>query len=310
MPAGAPTRLADQRCLTSLSITNLLLVLTAAALHAGWNYMAKSSRDTVTFLWWGVTLGAVGCCIYLLLTSGIYLPPEVWPYFIISDLAELAYFVTLVRGYSQGDLSLVYPLSRGSAPIFLAFWSALLLGERLPLLGYAGILLMVGGIYVSSLTVTAGQTLGVSKNPKGLIYNSAALWALASGVFVSVYSLSDKLVVAQMPPLVYNFWVYAGNAITWLPLVLLRRGPARMAEELRVNWPRVLAGSVMTVGAYVLVLVALTTSIASYVVAGRGTSVIIGAVLGWLALGEGFGRTRVLGAILMVIGLAVMTFAR
>ncbi len=139
--------------------------------------------------------------------------------------------------------------------------------------------------------------------------NSAAWWALASGVFVSIYSLSDKMVVSNMQPLVYNFWVYAGNAVTWLPLVLLTRGPARMAAEMRANWARVLAGSVMTVGAYVLVLVALTTSVASYVVAGRGTSVIIGAVLGWLALGEGFGRMRIFGAVLMVIGLAVMTFA-
>lgn len=292
--------------------------------------MAKSSRDTVTFLWWGVTLGAVGYGLYMLLTVGIYLPREVWPYFVLSDLAELGYFVTLVRGYSQGDLSLVYPLSRGSAPIFIALWSALLLNERLPLIGYAGIALMVLGIYISSQMSNSRRASALAANRAGqlddppnlnlplpgrglgvyLSANSVVLWALASGVFVSIYSLSDKIVVTNMPPLVYNFWVYAGNAVTWLPLVLLRRGPARMAAELRVNWRRVMVGSVMTIGAYVLVLVALTTSVASYVVAGRGTSVIIGAILGWLALGEGFGRRRVVGAGLMVVGLIVMTFAR
>ncbi len=83
-----------------------------------------------------------------------------------------------------------------------------------------------------------------------------------------------------------------------------------MATELQANWARVSAGAVMTIGAYVLVLLALTSSSASYVVAGRGTSVIIGALLGWLALGESFGRVRVAGSILMVVGLGIISLAQ
>ncbi|MGB8648979.1 MAG: DMT family transporter [Anaerolineae bacterium] len=304
-----------------MSLTVLLLILAAAALHAGWNYLAKASRDTVTFLWLGVSIGALGYSVYPLFTQSFDLPREVWPYFILSNLAELAYFVTLVLGYRQGDLSLVYPLSRGSPPIFVAFWSALFLGERLPWLGYFGILLMVVGIWVASLAPGGASRVPITERPVpgvgGLQWvrmwmhdHSAALWALASGVFVAVYSLSDKLVVSAMSPLVYNWWVYAGNAVTWFPLVLFIRGRTRIAAELRTNWLRVVAGSVMTIAAYVLVLIAQTMTSASYVVAGRGSSVVIGALLGWLVLGEGVGRVRLWGAVLMFIGLAVMTLAR
>ncbi len=137
------------------------------------------------------------------------------------------------------------------------------------------------------------------------------LWALASSVFFSIYSVLDKQIVANMSPLVYNFWVYAGIAVGWAPFVWIGRENvlSRNIGELRDNWPRVVLGSIMTVGAYVAVLVALTQASASYVVAGRGTSVIIGALLGWLALHEGFGWLRVIGSVLMVAGLALIALA-
>ncbi len=296
----------------------LLLVLLAACLHAGWNYLAKSSHDTVAFLWWGVAIGAAGYGAWLLATGSIFLPAELWPFFLLSDLAELGYFVALVRGYGEGDLSLVYPISRGSAPIFLPVWSALFLGERLPLGGYVGILLMVAGIVVASVRSSNGVGIdarerAAARSPAGFgagLFTSPVLWALASGFFISIYSLSDKIIVTRMPPLVYNWWVYAGNTLTWLPVVWTAGRRSANFAEIRSNWPRIIAGSAMTVGAYVAVLVALTAASASYVVAGRGTSVIVGALLGWLALNESFGRDRVAGAVLMVAGLVVITFAR
>ncbi len=290
-----------------MSLPVLLLVLFAAALHAGWNYLAKASRDTVAFLWWGVAFGALGSGILILATGSIWLPRELWPLFILSDLAELGYFITLVRGYGEGDLSLVYPLSRGSAPIFLAAWSALLIGERLPFAGYLGVAIMVAGIFVASQKPRAA---GAAIADQASMPGRPVLWALASGIFISIYSLSDKIIVGGMSPLAYNWWVYAGNAITWITIVWTARRRAANIAELRANWPRVLAGSAMTVGAYVLVLIALTTSSASYVVAGRGTSVVFGALLGWRALGESLGRVRVIGALLMVAGLALMSLAR
>lgn len=284
----------------------LALVLLAAVLHACWNLLAKSSRDTIAFLWWGVSLGALGYGTWLgSLGPGIFLSPASWIPYLISAASEVGYFVTLVRGYALGDLSLVYPLSRGTAPLFVTLWSALFLGERLPLVGYLGIALMVLGVYVASVSEEGARNLLQLGTLIAPLRNHAARWALASAFFISIYSLSDRVALQATPPFVYNFWVYAGNTVFWLPMVWPRARFAQNLGELRSNWPRLMAGSAMTVGAYVAVLNALTLTSASYVVAGRGTSVVVGALLGTLVLKEGFGAVRVFGALLMVAGLVL-----
>jgi drug/metabolite transporter (DMT)-like permease len=281
----------------------LALALFAAVLHASWNYLAKASRDTIAFMWWAVLVGAIGYGIYITFTASINLPMDVWRFYALSIIAEAGYFFTLVRGYRHGDLSVVYPISRGSPPIFIALWSALFLGERLPLGGYVGLFLMVTGIYVASLQPNSRYRFLPPRSP-------AVVWALASGIFIAIYSLSDKMVVKAMDPLVYNWWVYAGNAVTWSALVWSPSRGQGNIMELRANGWRILAGAVSTVGAYVAVLIALTMTSASYVVAARGTSVVIGALLGTVFLKEGFGHWRIIGALLLVIGLMAITFAQ
>lgn len=292
-----------------MPLTALVLILLAAVLHAGWNFLAKSSHDTIAFLWWGVSLGALGYGAWLVsLGPGVFLLPASWIPFLISAASEVGYFVTIVRGYALGDLSLVYPLSRGTAPLFVIVWSALFLGERLPLVGYLGIALMMIGVYVASLTENGASNLFQLGTLTAPLRSHAARWALASAFFISIYSLSDRAALQATPPLVYNFWVYAGNTVFWSPIVWPRTRFLQNVYELRSNWPRLIAGSVMTVSAYVAVLLALTLTSASYVVAGRGTSVVVGALLGTLVLKEGFGAVRVFGAILMVAGLALTAF--
>jgi drug/metabolite transporter (DMT)-like permease len=109
--------------------------------------------------------------------------------------------------------------------------------------------------------------------------------------------------------LIYNWWVFVGNAILWMPMVWRRFPSRRNFDELRKNSSGVIATSVMMVGAYAAALVALGLTSASYVVAGRGLSVVIGAFFGALMLKEGFGSTRIMGATLMVAGLALIAFA-
>ncbi len=315
----------------------LALVLLAALLHAGWNYLAKSAHDTNVFLWWAILIGAIGYGAIVATTATLSLPSSVWLLYVCSIAAEVGYLITLVLGYRSGDLSLVYPLARGSAPILVAVWSALFLGERLPPVGYLGVALMVAGIFVvswqpgrrpgplSQMAVPAqtaptlpdpGKTMSAREPGEERAKTSAArisvFWALASGVFVSIYSVLDKVIVNNVNPLVYNYWVYAGISVAWSPFVWLGGAGTvkRNWAELQDHFGRILLGSVMTVGAYVSVLVALTQTSASYVVAGRGTSVIVGALLGWLALREGFGWLRVLGSCLMVAGLTLIAFAQ
>lgn len=283
--------------------------MAAAFLHAGWNVLAKVSKDTLALMWWASLFGTIGYGVWLLVGSRIYLAPASWLPFLVSAAAETGYFVTLVRGYSKGDLSLVYPISRGSAPVFAAIWSAAILGEKLPLWGYLGIGLIVGGICVVSIPIDRLRSPFASFNVHSLFRKGAVSWALACAVFISIFSVSDKVAVAATPPLIYIWWVIAGDTILWLPIVW-HRSPARSNfHELRTNWRGVIATGIAMTTAYAAALAALALTSASYVVAGRGFSVVIGAVVGSLLLKESFGSSRVIGALIMITGLALIAFS-
>jgi drug/metabolite transporter (DMT)-like permease len=282
------------------------LILAAAVLHATWNVIAKVSRNMIALMWWATLLATFGYGLLLLAISGIYLAPSSMLPFLISAFAETGYFVTLVRGYSQGDLSLVYPISRGSAPIFVVIFGALFLQEQLPWLGYLGILLMVGGVYAASLPINSSER----KLPRSTIFgNRAAAWAVASAIFIAIYSITDKIAVSATPPAIYNWWVFAGNTVLWAIPTWGRSRFGTNFAELRRNWLGAVATGAMMVSAYAAALGALALTSASYVVAGRGLSVVIGGLFGSLLLKESFGTSRVVGAGLMVSGLVLIAFA-
>jgi len=289
-----------------LQVTAVVLIVGAAVMHASWNGIAKASKNIVALMWWATVFGTIGYGVWLATGAGIFLSPNSRLPFLVSAICETGYFVTLVRGYSQGDLSLVYPISRGSAPIFAALLGAIVLAETLPLAGYFGIALMVVGVFVAS------QPIGQAKMKVGfspIIGDRAVGWALASGVFIAIYSITDKIAVVATNPLVYNWWVFAGNSILWIPFVWRRSNFKMNLEELRDNWWSVMVVGVLSVGAYAAALAALALTSASYVVAGRSLSVIVGACIGSFMLKEKFATPRIVGAALMVVGLAVIAFS-
>src|SRR5512141_1294872 len=134
-----------------MPIAALAIVLFAALLHALWNFFAKDARDSSAFMWWGVTVGSVWYGAWVWWTSPAGLPQEIWVAFAVSWFMEVAYVFLITRGYATGDLSQVYPIARGSPPLLIALWSALFIQERLPVLGYVGIGLLVAGVYLASL---------------------------------------------------------------------------------------------------------------------------------------------------------------
>ena len=284
----------------------LILIITAAVMHASWNGFAKVSKNILALMWWATIFGAVGYGVWLATGLGFTLSASSRIPFLISALCETGYFVALVKGYSQGDLSLVYPISRGSAPIFAAVLSAIFLAERLPLVGYFGVMLMVVGVYVASQPVEKRK---IRFGFTSIIRDGAVRWSLASGVFIAIYSISDKVAVAATNPLVYNWWVFVGNSILWAPFVWRRFRFKANLDELRNNWRGVIIVGVLSVGAYALALAALALTSASYVVAGRGLSVNVGACLGSFILKEKFGTVRIIGATLMVVGLAFIALS-
>ncbi len=282
----------------------LFLVLIAAVLHAVWNLLAKDARDSSAFMWWGVATGATWYGVWVFTQLQASLPREIWLVFMASLAAEIAYVGLITRGYATGDLSQVYPIARGTPPLLIAMLSALFLGERLPALGYVGIALVVVGVYLASLPSFADVF-----KPLRALSHRPAQWALLAALCVGAYSILDKIAIASTTPLVYNAWVYAGIAAGYAPVVWSRANRVSTVREFKTNWRRIVIGSVATIGSYLLALTGMEMTAASYVGAVRATSVVIGAVFGWLLLKESLGPLRVLAAATMVIGLVLLTIA-
>jgi drug/metabolite transporter (DMT)-like permease len=287
-----------------MSLSALILVLIAAVLHAVWNFLAKDAHDSSAFMWWGVSVGALWYGVVVSTRSSLALPAHAWFILLPSLIMEIVYLALITRGYANGDLSQVYPIARGSPPLFIALWSALFLGERLSLLGYGGIALLVFGIYLASIPAFTDFW----KPLRALTHRPTQL-ALLAAICVSIYSTLDKIGVSYSTPLVYNAWVYAGIGIGYAPVVWSRANRASTLREWKTNWRRIVLGSFATIGSYFLALTGLSMTAASYVGAVRATSVIVGALLGWLWLKESFGAVRVIAAATMVTGLLLVAIA-
>src|SRR5262249_6487 len=122
----------------------LVLVLAAAVMHTGWNFLVKRAEDKQVFTWWAMIVGSL---VYLpLLALHMPIPARIWPYALSSAGVEAVYYSTLVRAYTDGDFSLVYPVARGAAPALLAVWAMLFLGERLQRAGIMGLALVLAGL--------------------------------------------------------------------------------------------------------------------------------------------------------------------
>jgi drug/metabolite transporter (DMT)-like permease len=258
---------------------------------------------------------------------------------VASGLFQAAYCVLLGLAYHEGDLSIVYPLSRGTAPVLMVVWGAWFLGERFSLGGGAGILLVVLGVYVLHLPALTGQALldpfrlvvgrgsgrfvvshesGVRGNgttvpdykPGGTIVpdykRRPSQLALTVAVVISLYQLLDKRGTAVWPP-----WIYACTLYTclfvWLSLFMpLVRTRAQLAAAWRTDWRYILPVGLLLFLAYALVLAAMPYVHLGYLGAIRNVSIVIGALFGVVFLKEPFGGLRILGAALIVGGVVVI----
>jgi drug/metabolite transporter (DMT)-like permease len=275
------------------------IVLVSAFLHAGWNYLLKKSERKIVFIWW-----------FLLMSILLFLPMFLyyWPKTAISVEGRLCiiatglihgvYFWCIGSAYQQGDLSIVYPLARGSGPLFIPVLAALLLDERIAFLGAMGIALIIGGIYCIHLRSFNGSAF---LEPFRALRGEASLWALFTGLAIAAYSLVDKVGVGLVYPPVY---IYLMFVITWLtitPWILIRERD-RLMEEWRRH-----AGSIVIVGflsffTYLMILFALRMSKVSYVAAVREVSIVLSAYYGIVLLGEMHGKQKLIGAVLITLG--------
>jgi drug/metabolite transporter (DMT)-like permease len=279
----------------------LLLVLFAALCHATWNLVVKADVRRLEIQSGALVVGTFCCAPVLLIYSPWELSGRVWVLILLSAAFETAYVLALTAGYAAGELSLVYPIARGSAPVLVAPLAVMLLGERLSPRGVGGIALVVLGILVSHGTaggLAAARTHG-----------RAVAWALLTGVFIAGYSLVNKLGVTLAPVPLYAFLVFLIDAVLVFAVQGLWRREMPVLRR-RAPWGKIVAVGVLMMSAYLAVLAAMSLARVSYVVAAREVSVVVAALLGVVALRERHSVSRIAGAGLIFGGLCLIALAR
>lgn len=287
-----------------MGLNVVLLLAAAGVVHSTWNLLAKKSLDSQAFLWLALVCAAALFAVPFALLYTPF-PAQGWLYIALSGALEAVYYLLLGSAYSAGDLSLVYPLSRGAAPIFVLLFAVAALGEHVTPLGVLGILLTVAGVYVIHLRSLARRDLLA---PLLALRQLASRLALLTGLVIAAYSVVDKVGVRYVNPFLYIYLIF-GVSLLWLaPYMLLAKRQA-LAKEWRTQPVSIVAASVMFVVSYLLVLIALRGAAVSYVTAVRGIAVVFAALMGTLLLREPFPRMKLWGSALIFLGIACIELA-
>lgn len=282
-----------------MSFSALLLILAAAVAHATWNLLAKRAGGGAVFVWlYAVTATVLWAPVTIPVFVRFWpqLVPVDWVFMIGSGFIHTAYYLLLQRGYRTGDLSLVYPLARGTGPALSTVAAIFLFAERPTALALSGAALIVISILLFS-------------GPKGarpLHTKESVLFGVATGVLIALYTLWDKHAVAALaiPPLMQEWFTSLTRAVCLSPLAWRNRNEVK--EEWRIRrWPAVGIG-VLSPLAYLLVLFALTFSPVSYIAPAREVSILFGALFGAQFLKEGDRKRRLAAASVMVAGVCLL----
>jgi drug/metabolite transporter (DMT)-like permease len=282
----------------------LVLVLTSAFLHAGWNLLAKRAGNarSAGLIWLFSVCSAV---IYapIALISIVTQQTEIGLALLFaagfSAVLHIGYFVLLQRGYRVGDMSVVYPLARGTGPMLSTVAAVLLFGERPTPIALIG----TGMIGISVVWIASS---GVKSQTGAGNLREAVFFALLTGAFIAAYTLWDKRSVSVLliPPLAYDWMSNVFRTLLLSPLVV------NHLPEVRATWQKhrleVLGIATLSPLAYILVLFAMTFSPVSYIAPARELSILIGAVIGSRFLNEGHTTSRIGAAVLMTSGVILL----
>jgi drug/metabolite transporter (DMT)-like permease len=285
-------------------VTAIVLVVGASALHALWNLFAKRGVDQLAFIWASGMAGA----ILLLAPVALAGTPPAWTATLTVRVAaaailRAAYFVALTAAYARCDLSLVYPLARGTAPVLVPVLAVILLREAPSVGAITGITAIATGVYVAH-GVSPRRIL----SPFRSLRAAYARYALSSGVLTAAYSVLDKSNLATgIDPLWYAYVTIPVAGLLLTPLVVRRR--SSLAHEVRASGQEIVAVGLMMPAAYLLVLYALRIAPVSYVVPARELSIVFATALGVVVLGERDAARRLAGAALIVVGVVVLALS-
>ena len=288
----------------------LAFLAVSAVLHASWNILLKGAGDPLRTATVGMVAASVllvpGALTVWAMTGAPPVPVEALQLGIVSGLVEIAYFVFLAAAYRRGDLSVVAPLARGSAPLLLVAVGVLLLGEQLAPLAAAGVALLIAGL----LTVQRPWRFLRGAHAAS---RSAAGFALLTGLTIAMYSTVDRIGVRLTAPWLYAAILWPVCAVGLLGVGWLRPriaggafAPATSVLDLR----RAVIGGLLTLGAYLLMLAALAVAPLAIVSPLRESAMLLTSTWGVVRLGEAAGRReiglRLIGSVMVLTGVLLL----
>ncbi len=288
----------------------LALVILAGLIHASWNIAAKKAGGDVRFSFFSSLVMMLVWAPLGLWMGWRQIPlwgPVEWGLLVTSGVLHTVYFIVLLRGYRKADLTVVYPLARGSGPLLSCLLAICFLGETLSVWGALGIIGVVAGVFLIAggpRLFAAGHSADhTARLRKGMVYG------LLTGVFIASYTVVDGYAVKfiLMSPILVDYFGNFVRLALLCPAALHDRAVLRL--QWRAQWKyAVLVGTISPVS-YVLVLYAVQVAPLSHVAPAREVSMLFAALLGGHLLGEGDRQARLAGAMLITFGVMALAVA-
>jgi len=284
-----------------MTLTGFILIIFSAICHATWNYTTKKVKSDSTFIWLFSVFSSI---IYfpLALASLFIYKIDFKPYFTLfvlgSAVLHSVYFILLNKGYRVGNLSLIYPLARGTGPLFSTIIAIVILKESASLVAIIGILLIIAGII--SITGNPVLILNSSKD-KSLIY------AFLCGITIASYTIFDKIAVStiMLPPIILDWLSNFGRVILLAPYALRRKD--QLKELITHHRKEALTVGILSPLSYILVLTAMVSIPVYYIAPIRELSILIGTFLGVKFLSEELTKIKLIGICLMTLGIITLS---
>lgn len=286
-----------------MSLLAFSLIFLSACMHATWNYLAKKSDSGSTFVWLYLTVSTIVYAPVIIIFSFFQHFNIGWTevlFIIGSAILHLVYSVTLQKGYKVGDLSVIYPIARGTGPLLVAIFAIFLFDEQLNWIGVVGVALIVMSVFI----LCGG--LQVIKKANSLLPIG---YGLLIGIMIAGYTLLDKgaVSIVFVSPLLLNYASILGQFLLLSPVA--KKQWSQVKSDWQQHRKEAIGVGILNPLAYILILTTMMFTQVSHVAPVREVSILIGAIMGTYLLREGFGIRRVIASGMMIIGIIALTFS-
>jgi len=270
-----------------------ILIIVSALCHAVWSAIIKSSKNPLSLM--GIT-SILEVIIFLPLTFTVPFPTlEVWYFLIATVIIHVFYRLNVIYSYRYGDLSYIYPISRGSSCLFVAIISILFLNSDISVAGFVGILIVCIGLFLIS------YSKNLSFNFRGFAL------AISTAILITAYTLVDGVGVRLSENgFSYIYWLFTLNGIPLLIIGLISRDGLRKRET--YSFRSGVAAGVFATSSYAIVVWSMQFIEIAYVSSIREISIVFAAIIGMVFLFEKNAKSRIIPSILIVSGISVVYF--